>query len=936
MHPSHQHRKLTDVPKPQHPPEHTLVPSEPNLLVFISSVMTPELNWARNVAVRAVNSFRCAQPWAFEFTPASSESATDAYLRKAGEADFLVWLVGSQTTQPVVDEVTARMAAGRRLLVFKLPAESRDTATEKLLAMVSKHCKWQDISTGTALGEALTASLSDEIRRALRDPAAPARRQTLRQWRDSSLAMCKQLWITLGVPSALATELANDRSVGDILTPTDVHFQMAVAAAGSGKSLGASRFFQRAIDAALKDGTQPFPLFVNARDLTHPLEEYIERRTAGLVQPHSQPTLVIIDGLDERGVSQANALLTQIRYYVDAYPESRFLATSRPLPGLRLHESHTTLPALSDHETIDLISRIAERTVQLVELYGWSESIRNAAHRPLFAVMIGADLRQGRSMGLDRPADLINRLARHVVDQNRQQGEQLNRLLQKLAVKAISTGRRVRRSDVSLSHADQRLLANSGLIDESGVTFDFNHEVLREWYAARALIEENVSIDEVVPASDRWMTVFQLVLESENENARDTLRYTLARSDPGLAALLISDTTRGVSDSEVTHSPPESAEQVGSTLWNAMDAWRRGLGALFQEIGPVAVNGKTSTLGIRMDSTRVTISWYSGRSTLPRPVVPLPDSLETSLWDLDPGWAVLHTELFPLGAEWAWRRTKSDLVDSLSKKIMTRRLALPSDYATRELVWAFALAVTRQGEFSPTPIGAREVLEAVQRMAVQARRGVIVFKMDQLEIAPFELDLIKGKLECLLQHGQNVVRDPWPGFDRSPSSGARRLHTWDFYSDERLLQRATTVYTAALGLYMDMVNKWFDGFRHRLRFARLFPISLEGRLAKSQQPDWEGAPRLIWRARALPHDETSRVALEWSASEEFDLLAYWREEEESLKTVRSGTDATPFRIAGDSLSAINTTRPVTDLAHTWLIRDLEELSWTDLGTVSLL
>ena len=473
MHTSHQHRKLTDVPKPQHPPNHTLVRSEPNLLIFISSVMTPELNWARKEAVRAVNGFRCAQPWAFEFTPASSECATDAYLRKAREADFLVWLVGSQTTQPVVDEVTARMAAGRRLLLFKLPAESRDAPTGKLLAMVSKHCKWQDVSTGTALGEALTASLSDEIRRALRDPAAPARRQTLRQWRDSSLAKCKQLWITLGVPSALATELANDRSVGDVLTPTDVHFQMAVAAAGSGKSLGASRFFQRAIDAALKDGTQPFPLFVNARDLTDPLEEYIERRTAGLVQPHSQPTLVIVDGLDERGVSQANELLTQIGYYVDAYPESRFLATSRPLPGLRLPDPHTTLPALCDHETIDLISRIAGRTVQLVELYGWSESVRNAAQRPLFAGMIGAELRQGRSMGLDRPADLINRLARHVVEQNRQQGERLNRLLQKLAVKAISTGRRVRGSDVSHSHVDQRLLENSGLIDESGVTFGF-------------------------------------------------------------------------------------------------------------------------------------------------------------------------------------------------------------------------------------------------------------------------------------------------------------------------------------------------------------------------------------------------------------------------------------------------------------------------------
>ena len=102
---------------------------------------------------------------------------------------------------------------------------------------MSGYCKWQKVNSGPALREALTASLSDEIARALRDPAQPTRRQKLRQQLDSSFAKCKQLWITLDVPSDLATELANDRSVGDVLTAEDFHFQMVVGAAGSGKSL---------------------------------------------------------------------------------------------------------------------------------------------------------------------------------------------------------------------------------------------------------------------------------------------------------------------------------------------------------------------------------------------------------------------------------------------------------------------------------------------------------------------------------------------------------------------------------------------------------------------------------------------------------------------------------------------------------------------------
>ena len=94
------------------------------------------------------------------------------------------------------------------------------------------------------------------------------------------------------------------------------------------------------------------------------------------------------------------------------------------------------------------------------------------------------------------------------------------------------------------------------------------------------------------------------------------------------------------------------------------------------------------------------------------------------------------------------------------------------------------------------------------------------------------------------------------------------------------------------------------------------------------------APSLSWCARVLPEDETSQVAVEWGSSEDFDLLSYWKEEENNLKSVRSGTDATPSPIVGDALPTIDSIRPVTDLALSWLIGDLRELGWTDLSKLS--
>ena len=55
----------------------------------------------------------------------------------------MVWLVGAQTRQPIVNEINTSIAKGRRLLVFKLPAKSRDALTEQLLCTASKYCKWQ-------------------------------------------------------------------------------------------------------------------------------------------------------------------------------------------------------------------------------------------------------------------------------------------------------------------------------------------------------------------------------------------------------------------------------------------------------------------------------------------------------------------------------------------------------------------------------------------------------------------------------------------------------------------------------------------------------------------------------------------------------------------------------------------------------------------------
>ena len=259
--------------------------SENNLLVFISSRMNSEMEPARKIAVEAVNRVEFSQPWAFEYTPASTETTEAAYLRKVREADFVVWLVGSETTQPVVDEISEAMAFARRLLVFKLPAKQRDSQTEDLLERVGGYTKWKSVDCIEDLSDTISDSFADAMVQAVRNPFIPARRQKLLQDIRLSVSRCKEPLLSLGVEESVPDEMANDTDLGNVLeTPATGAFTV-VGEQGSGKSLAVERLFQRAAADAAEDSSRAFPIIVRARDLTGPLTKFIEESLHGYTDP---------------------------------------------------------------------------------------------------------------------------------------------------------------------------------------------------------------------------------------------------------------------------------------------------------------------------------------------------------------------------------------------------------------------------------------------------------------------------------------------------------------------------------------------------------------------------------------------------------------------------------------------------------------------------
>lgn len=149
----------------------SLIPGESPPLVFISSVMNSQTADYRKEVVEAVQRVPFLQPWAFEFTPASSDGARPIYLQKVREAAIVIWLATTDTTVPVQEEVREALAIRNRLLVFKLYGAGASPETEALLNEVQRHVKWCMPGDGHgALGKAVGLAFYDEINRAIRQP----------------------------------------------------------------------------------------------------------------------------------------------------------------------------------------------------------------------------------------------------------------------------------------------------------------------------------------------------------------------------------------------------------------------------------------------------------------------------------------------------------------------------------------------------------------------------------------------------------------------------------------------------------------------------------------------------------------------------------------------------------------------------------------------
>jgi hypothetical protein len=885
--------------------------------------MRPELQWARDTVVSALAGSPVLAPWAFEYTPASSDAADTTYLAKVREATVVIWLVGEETTPPVRNEIAEALGARKRLWVFLLPAKCRDDLTCQLLLEARDRAKSADAADEDELRRLLALTFSDEVIRALQDQPGLTRLAALEQLARASRERMVARWQATGLPESAAIAFADDLVVGappaGMIPSAEMPLRVIVGDVGSGKSVIAERLLQSAILEARRRASAPVPVWLHARDATPGLERVLLGLTRDMGDIRQQGTFAVIDGADEVDSTDALHLFENARVLVRSYPDTRLAITTRPIAG-RPEEQSVMLPLLSEEQARDLVGRVAGYEITIGEAHGWPPPLAEAVRRPLFAILLGLNRRDAQGAPPTTGA-LLASLAEYAAARSR--AVQALPWLQRLAVASTDSGDApVRLAEVG-DFSGRTAVTDSRMVQVEGDAIRFTLPILTQWFAAQSLQAGEPAVAELVadqPRLDRWRYALAIAIATGPAAFVNETMGTLARQNPGFAARVVEESVSRWAADDTPRSGPADPLAVGHELRKALVAWSEGIAPLGAGSLARDQDGELAPLGIAVYGTGLTWGWYVGGDvdSLPQrhtqEVVELPHDISI-LGGPYADWLLRRAGHWSNEPGWAWRWALDEMRAGVATVMSTRSLPAESEPLTNEALWLLALKASGRGSLWSEPVDLQDVESAIADVPDHA----VVPLGDRF--AP--MAELRSRIAELRSEGESRVHSPWPGPDRDDPRGG---WIWSPYSPERQLERVRAVYEAALSTYELVVDRWLPLLAPRLRTAAMLPAVLRGSF-KPGKPVGDEWPTLGWYFVPAPPGEESRVEIAFGEALFRDDSDYDRDHDRliRLRPEASGWISSVYTqaLAGDIFQGA----PLAPLVYGWIERDLTDTNW---------
>lgn len=769
--------------------------------------------------------------------------------------------------------------------------------------------------------------------------AQDARCKHLEEKLRESYSRCVALWQALDVPRIIAVELAHDATIGtlsdDLLPDATNPLTVVLGDIGTGKSLGATRYYQMALRDAIADASAPIPVFLAVEDIEDNLNHAVERACQGLGDPRRHGATIVMDMAGDTTLAISDVLL-QARTITGSWPHTRILVVSRPSRvWVRTEERHTLNP-LGEEQVQSLLERTLGQPIRFNLFDKLTAPVKEAVRRPLFALLLAAYLRVHETQLPRSVGELITDLIERVFDLHGFAESGQLESLRRLAYQIVNNrGRGVPSPDFGGRDRVEGLL-RTHLVVEHHKLLSFSEPLFLYWFAAQELLAEPDGMAEPcrAPAQlESWKLPLAIALAQASFAQVTALLQPLIMTDIVFAVdvLQLGTTSWAVAD-EV---PAISVDTFGEQALVALLSWINGLGALKEEVLPGRSEDDLWPLGVLVDGDRICTSWYFGAETMSR-VVELAAPPGEGWFPLEP----VHV-VYPASGIWRWAQQQVALF--ISAFVDSERIALKTPLTEGEIAWDVANRLHRSSPLFTE----RLPLESMESASIEwMRKNPAPLSDDTLKVSH-----LRSVIERLRASGQKHLVRPWPNH-RMPHNqlfppGVPENHAqvvrqrfatepWAMFSADGLLLHVRDVYFLALQAYVEMATTWFPKMSHRLQLLGMIPLRMSGFVSVPSflEPPKPGTTALVgYTCEPLVEAEENRIDFEHVSLSAFNELFHaWVLEQlpriaDEIAAKRKGESAWLIPSARSEALAVFDSRPITTVARGWIHQDLERIGW---------
>ncbi|MFI5545591.1 NACHT domain-containing protein [Streptomyces sp. NPDC051815] len=696
---------------------------------------------------------------------------------------------------------------------------------------------------------------------------------------------------------------------------------------GSGKSDLANLWLSDEAKKFAEDESTPVPLWIAARSVSPDLGSWVEQRVTPSVLA-SVGVSVVLDGIDE--TSKSLQLIEDSEMLATRWPKSRIVITGRPdvFPD---HLTRVHVEPWEEDPTFEMLRAVTGSR----HLYPGSfpPQVRDAVRRPLFAMLVASSY--GQDGGIPKSsAGLIRHCALASLERGSDTWSEYFPLLRRIAIASVRSDGDVALASVG-GEAIRRDLRSLRLVSIIGHKVSFTLSLFEQWFAAEALLQEEVSLEEIISdigTFSKWRYVLALAVQTGGKEQVDKILCTLAEWNPGAASWVIKEgLERPFLRTESSELP--GWKELANRLHQAMTSWRSGLGGLTVTATPGDSGYEPSQLKLNLavdeSQERFIWAWQNREIGMP-PIAYLSDPKALRKEGI-----AIGTSRAPAGDHWIWPWLLDRMKDSLEKRLPTAlHLEAPTGgVIEEEHTWAIIYALMQRSSRlraeSVDTSELRRIIGALRENAHSSGHPTDSYyftRPGRRVITRLDLILVEEWLDR--QEGSELI-PPGPSADvPNPRSG----WVWGFYTPERLLELTEFVYARALKAYSEITLTLLNNFGYTLSHASILPGTLKGRLRTYEGDSFSDGPSLEYYL--LPDFNTeakeSRVSFSLENSDEWRLPEQHGRHSAYMKRYYvDNPDRAPFSNYGWTHTALNVwdARPATNIAFRWAWSDLASLGW---------